>query len=104
VTKFLFIFGYESPSEWTTNRRLGTDDESSFAVWVHALDEQSAMAIGRAFAQSHVDSIYASHPECEFSGWLEAGYAHWIEQQPLSRFSESALNQLNEINPDNPAA
>ena len=36
MAKFLFVYGYESPAEWEVNRRSGTDDESSSAVWINA--------------------------------------------------------------------
>ncbi len=97
MTKFLFIYGYESPSEWETNRHSGTDDESSGAVWIRAKSEADALTAGREFAEHHTASLFAPHPELSFPGWAAAGYAHWIEQHQFERFSRAALDLIPEI-------
>ena len=52
MADFLFVFGYESPAEWRTNREQGTDFESSSAVWIAASDEESAILVaGRSHAE-----------------------------------------------------
>ena len=43
MPELLFVFGYESPEEWRTNRDQGTDFESSSAIWITASDEESAL-------------------------------------------------------------
>lgn len=97
MAKFLFIYGYESPSEWETNRHSGTDDESSGAVWISAKSEADALSAGREFAEQHTASLFAPHPELSFPGWVVADYAYWIEPYPFELFSQVALGLIPEI-------
>ena len=97
MAKFLFVYGYESPAEWEVNLRAGTDDESSSAVWINANNVADALTTGREFAEKHVASLFAPYPELSFPGWVAAGYAHWIENHPLERFSAESLEHIPEI-------
>ncbi len=97
MADFLFVFGYESPEEWRTNREHGTDFESSSAVWIAAPDVGSAMRIGQAHAERWVNELFKTHVDIAFPGWSASGYAHWIEHEPLKRFSGIALDMLDRI-------
>src|SRR4051812_26026492 len=91
MPKFLFVFGYERPSEWRTNTNYGTDFESSNALWVIASDKEHALAAGRRFAERWVKELFNEHGMVDYEGWTVANYANWIEDQPFERFSGTAL-------------
>jgi hypothetical protein len=97
VAKFLFVFGYESPSERRNNAEHGTDFESSNAVWVVASDMEQAMAAGRRFAEELVGRLYLSAGITSYEGWSAGQFACWIEDHPLDRFSGLALESFEEI-------
>ena len=97
MPEFLFVFGYESPEEWRTNRDQGTDFESSSAIWITASDEESALRTGRSYAERWVDELFTKQRNNSFPGWGASGYAHWIEHEPLRRFSGVALDMLDRI-------
>lgn len=97
MTRFLFVFGYESPVERATNSREGTDFESSSAVWVRADSEDEALQKGRDYAERFVRQQFQHAGVGDCPGWAEGGFAHWIEQKPLDRFSGIALETLDEI-------
>jgi hypothetical protein len=97
MTRFLFVFGYESPVERTTNSREGTDFESSCAVWVRADSEGEALRKGRDYAERFVRQQFEHAGVGVFPGWVEGDFAHWIEHKPLDRFSGIALEAFDEI-------
>jgi hypothetical protein len=97
MPRFLFVYGYESPSEFIANERDGTDFESSGAVWITAGNESAATACGRLFAESTVASLFAAFPELPFPGWAAANYACWIEQNPQVRYAASELDAIPEM-------
>jgi len=97
MAKYLFVYGYEAPDDWARNALHGSDDESSDAVWIHARSEAEALDAGCAYAQRRVSALFAARPPSAFPGWIEAGYAHWIEHRPLDRFTGVALDLLPEI-------
>jgi hypothetical protein len=97
VVKYLFVFGYESPTEWETNAAQGTDFESSNAVWVVASSKEKALAAGRRFAEDWVGRLFRSAGVSAYEGWTAGNFAHWIEDHPLERFSGIALETLEEI-------
>jgi len=79
---FLFIFGYESPVERLSNRGHGTDFESSNAVWVAATSKQEALEIGTRYAEKWVADLFVAEGITDYEGWLQSGFAHWIEDEP----------------------
>jgi hypothetical protein len=97
VAKYLFVFGYESPSERTTNAAHGTDFESSNAVWVVSSSKEKALAAGRRFAEEWVDRLFRSAGVLGYEGWTAGNFANWIEEQPLQRFSGLALESFEEL-------
>jgi hypothetical protein len=96
MTTYLFVFGYESPAESRTNASAGTDFESSNAVWIEAASEEEALRAGRSYAERWVRGLFE---EAGVSGfrWAQGGFAHWIEREPLRRFSGVALEALERI-------
>jgi hypothetical protein len=97
MADFLFVFGYETPEEWRTNQHQGTDYESSEAVWISAENEEAALTAGRSHAERWVNDLFLKHQGEAFPGWIASGYAHWIEHEPLGRFSAMDLDSLDRI-------
>ena len=97
MTRFLFVFGYESPAERAANEREGTDFEPSRAIWVRADSEGEALRKGRDYAERFVRQQFQQAGVGDFAGWAEGDFAHWIEDKPLERFSGMALEMLDEI-------
>jgi hypothetical protein len=97
VPDFLFIFGYESPEEWHVNQSQGTDFESSSAVWIVASDPEEALRAGHSFADRWVNDLFLKQGIETYPGWAASGFAHWIEHEPLQRFSRIALEMLDRI-------
>jgi len=97
MKKHLFIFGYESPPEWEWNRKHATDMESSNAVWILASTQEQALVAGERFAQDWVGNLFRSAGVSSYEGWAAGNFAHWIEEDPLERFSGHELETLKEI-------
>ena len=97
---YLFVFGYEAPDEWAANRRAGTDDESSFAVWIEADDIEVAERRGRSFAEEWVASLFDDAAVEDFPGWSASGYASWIEADPTRRWSAPELQAIPTLQSD----
>jgi hypothetical protein len=94
---FLFVFGYESPDDWRANQEFGTDAESSSAVWVSAVNEEAALGAGRSYAERWVHSLFREAGIQGYPGWRASDYAHWIEHEPVKRFSGLAPDLLERI-------
>jgi hypothetical protein len=97
MADFLFVFGYESPDDWLANQEFGTDAESSSAVWVSASNEEAALNVGRSYAERWVHDLFREGGIEGYPGWCVSDYAHWIELEPLKRFSGLALKGLDRI-------
>jgi hypothetical protein len=78
ISEYLFVFGYESPSERESNRTAGTDQESMAMVRILAADEAQAMAWGEEIAERFFSLL---HQDSGLS-WKQAGFASWIESEP----------------------
>jgi hypothetical protein len=96
MTRFLFIFGFESPEEHVANQ-LGSDFESSHAVWVRASSAEEAMLIGRSYADEFVAKLYRGEQMPTMPSWTDQNFAHWISSSPLQEYSESVLESFDEI-------
>ena len=77
----MFIFGFESPTEYLSNERDGTDFESSWAVWIGAKNADIALEWGRQIAEEFVDRLFeqAGFPK---RSWTDHGFAHWVSTEP----------------------
>jgi len=76
---FLFMFGFESPSEHFSNENNGTDFESSWALWISADNADAALAWGRCVAEEFVCRLFEQAGDGSRS-WTEDGFAHWISE------------------------
>ena len=97
MTRYLFCFGYENPDEWRRNRRDSSDLESSNGVWVDATSNEQATAAGLAFAEQFVGDLFRKAGIDDYPGWSACGYACWIENDPLTRWSGLALESMPTI-------
>ena len=77
VTTFLFMFGFESPTEHIWNERHGTDDEFSWAIWISAESSDAALAWGRQIAEEFVRQLFERAGVAPRS-WRADVFAHWI--------------------------
>jgi len=94
---FLFCFGYESPEEWRSNERHGTDFESSSAVWVEAESPDEATEAGLEFAQSWVAGLFREAGVADFPGWQESDYAYWIEEDHPKHSGDFSVDDIPRI-------
>lgn len=76
--RFLFRFGYETPTQHFNNKAKGWDDEDSEAVFIECDDADTALAWGREVAEHFVQGLWAVHGEPGQS-WKAGEFAHWIE-------------------------
>ena len=86
MQRFLFVFGFESPVEFECNLGGDTDFESSEAVWVVASTLEEAFESGRLYAEEKVATLYCECGDPGYPGWSEAGYEHWILDNPAEEF------------------
>ncbi len=96
-TRFLFVFGYESPAERSSNETSGTDFESSSAVWIRADSEEQALRKGCEYADQYVRRQYEQAGISDSRSWIHDGFAHWIARRPHEEFSEADLKTFDEI-------
>lgn len=97
MAHYLFCFGYETPDEWQINHRDGSDLESSNGVWVEAVSKEAAVAAGLGFAEAFVDDLFHKAGQDGYPGWRASGFAYWIEEEPLRRWSGLALESMPRI-------
>ncbi|WP_416462320.1 hypothetical protein [Sphingomonas sp. VDB2] len=81
LDKFLYRFGYETPSEFDSNSTHGTDFESSAACWIMAPSPADALIWGESIAQTFVTQLFNQAGRKAYS-WREAQFASWVEDDP----------------------
>ena len=92
-TRFLFVFGFEDPADFESNRTTGSDWESSRALWIIADDSSEAQSWGRSVAERFVHTLFEAE-DSEGYSWSDAEFAHWIEAQPTSEWTTEQLEAL----------
>ena len=80
-TKYLYLFGYESPAEFRSNADARTDFESSAGVWISGASEEQALQWGRSVAEHFVAWLFERSGNEPYS-WAAAQFADWIETEP----------------------
>jgi len=94
-SRYLYVFGYCTPSQVEHNERHGWDDEDSYAFFVEAPSENAALRWGQEISERYVAQLWDRLGRADsYPGWVEGEYANWIERSPLSRFSGMALETL----------
>ena len=92
-SKFLFVFGFEDPIEFQTNKKSGSDFESSRALWIIANDSAEAESWGRSIADMFVRKLFEAK-DSEGYTWSDAQFAHWIEAQPTGEWTADQLDDF----------
>lgn len=95
MTRYLFRFGYCTPSQWAANEAHGGEDESSSAFFVEADSPEAALAWGAEVAEAFVQSLFSSSGwTAGAPSWKEARFAHWLEESPEDAFPPEQLRTL----------
>ena len=81
VPAYLFIFGYETPTQHDNNAAHGWDDEDSEATFIDAASEDDALAWGCEIAERYVGRLWAARGE-RGPSWKGSEFAYWIETDP----------------------
>jgi len=93
---YLYIFGYEDPSERKSNSECGADFESSGQVRIIATDEEEALNWGRNISERFVKFIYGN----DQMSWKDERFASWIEHDPdeylLSKWEKIIVVKVGE--------
>ena len=76
--EYLYIFGYETPGEAESNRRMATDFESSAMIRILADSEDAALSWGHEISERFLKAIYHD----DKISWKEQRFASWIEDKP----------------------
>jgi len=90
LAKRLFRFGFENPAEAKCNARDGTDYESGTGIWIISESDEDALQWGRIIAERLVSFLF-DQVQVKAYSWADAGFAHWIEQEPDLLFAASYL-------------
>jgi hypothetical protein len=97
MSRHLFIFGFETPSQRANNARHGWDDEDSIALFIEAASADEALAWGHAVAHAYVAWRYAREGVSSEGAWSAEDHATWIETDPSARFSDEQLRGVKSI-------
>jgi hypothetical protein len=90
VSRYLYIFGFETPEQARLNRANGWDDEDSRAIFIEAASVEEALSWGRAISEEFLKELHRDRSV----SWAMHDYAHWIEDDPAARFGPGALAGL----------
>ena len=82
LTKRFFRFGYQTPGEAERNAEHGWDDESSSGLWIMSASDEEAITWGCVIAEQFASSLFERAGLSDYS-WPKAGFAHWIENNPI---------------------
>lgn len=74
---YLYVFGYESPSDYAANVASDGDAESTGIFRILAESEDAALKWGWALSKWYVDALFGAHSTMK---WDEHNYACWIER------------------------
>jgi hypothetical protein len=76
--EYLYIFGYEDPSERQANSERGTDYESSEAIRIIAENQAEALDWGKEISESFIQYLFGN----DQISWKNERFAAWIEINP----------------------
>ena len=91
MKEYLYVFGYETPTQSRNNEEHGWDDEDSRAIYILASNEESALGWGHQIAERFFQALY----EDPNASWIRGGYAAWIEEQ--DRFTQDQLRLIPRV-------
>jgi hypothetical protein len=95
MSRFLYVFGYETPGQARANTAHGWDDEDSRALFIEAPSSEEALSWGRQVSEAFVAHLYGDAPV----SWLADGYAHWIELEPSKVYEADHLAAMPTVRP-----
>ena len=91
--RFVYGFGFETSAQRANNEASGWDDEDSAALLIEAESDEEAREWGRAVADAFVKWLYESPDE----SWANAGYADYVEEETVSRWTRDDLRNLQTV-------
>jgi hypothetical protein len=94
MRRFVFRFGYCTPSQWVANEAHGWDDESSAAFVVEAQTAEDALNWGREVANAFVAQLFEKSGTPSSSSWMDAKFASWLDENPERTFSGEFMRGL----------
>ena len=95
MKEHLFIFGFETPSEYEHNAEHGTDDEDCEAVYIQAESEQAAVEWGAEIAEEFLRCLFKD-PNVS---WKKRTYAGFIDNHPTTKWTpEECARNLQHVN------
>lgn len=98
LKRYLYSFGYETPTQRSLNLQRGWDDESSAQLLIRADDRDSAYALGRAIAEALVRRLFERAQTAEQPSWPALQYADFIADAPAEADDlEVAVHELPPI-------
>jgi hypothetical protein len=80
MKRYAYGFGFETPTQWTLNRKHGWDDEDSAIIIIHADDADAARAWGREIADASVRQLFERARAPEIPKWKDLQYVDSIEE------------------------
>ncbi len=79
MSKYLYIFGYETPRQRENNAAHEWDDEDSAAVFIEAETERQALEWGYSVSKEFVKALFdggdAPWDASRFAAWVDSDYA-----------------------------
>lgn len=86
TTDYLFVFGFEDPSDRKSNSGAGTDFETTGCFRINTESAEDAIQWGRILARWFVNKLFNKPGE----HWSSESFANWIEDQPDKELAEFA--------------
>ena len=95
MKQFLFVFEYCRPKKQANSEEASAYDESGYAFIIQAESYEQALAWGRDVSEKFVEFLFQSEsPAAAPPKWREIGFDHWVEPDPLARYSGRAVEAL----------
>ena len=76
MSRYFYVFGYNTPDQSRRNDQFGWDDEDSAAVIIEAESEDSAREWGQQIAEEYVKRLFGD----QNVSWRKQGFADRVER------------------------
>ena len=90
MTKYLYVFSYQTPEQQVLSAEPGVPDESCQAVFIEADSKEEALAWGRQISEEFVRGLFGS----QSVSWSEQNFPHGIESEPHLEYPQHVLEGL----------
>jgi hypothetical protein len=95
MKQFLYVFEYCRPKRHLKSEESSEYDESGYAFIIMTESCEQALAWGRDVSEKFVEFLFQSEsPAVAPPKWREIGFDHWVEPDPLARYSGRAVDAL----------